>query len=420
MILQGNQRGGAKDLARHLVKDENDHVEIHELRGFVANDLHGALNEIYAVSRGTRAKQYLYSLSLNPPPTERVPTTTFDDAINRAELALGLQGQSRAVVFHEKNGRRHAHAVWSRIDPVGMKAIQLSFSKRKLMELSRDLYIENDWKMPKGMINSQSKDPLNFTFSQWQQAKRQGTDPRTIKAALQDSWSVSDTQTEFAAALTKRGYTLARGDRRGFVAVDFRGEAYSISRWVGVRAPKVRAKLTEPDVLTDLTGARFEVAKQMSQVLSNAAQKNKSVIDTNLGKLAQKKSKMADRHLRERNILRASHRQGRAKEIANQERHIRRNWRWILGQLTGYNRWNTQRAQHASFRSLERNRAEMDALIIHQLDEKQSMEIKLAEANRTSKKTHRSLLDDLNQYRNMMRGNQQKYSVPFQNPGGPV
>ena len=108
-------------------------MELHELRGFVANDLDGALNEVYAVSRGTRAKQYLYSLSLNPPPSEKVSTTTFDDAINRAEVALGLQGQSRAVVFHEKNGRRHAHAVWSRIDRVSMKAIQMSFTKRKLM-----------------------------------------------------------------------------------------------------------------------------------------------------------------------------------------------------------------------------------------------------------------------------------------------
>ena len=33
MILNGNQRGGAKDLAIHLMKEENDHVELYELRG---------------------------------------------------------------------------------------------------------------------------------------------------------------------------------------------------------------------------------------------------------------------------------------------------------------------------------------------------------------------------------------------------
>jgi hypothetical protein len=70
VILHGNQRGGAKDLALHLLKAENEHVEVHELRGFVSSDLVPALNEVYAVSRGTKARQFLPSLSLNPPLAE--------------------------------------------------------------------------------------------------------------------------------------------------------------------------------------------------------------------------------------------------------------------------------------------------------------------------------------------------------------
>ena len=38
MILVGSQRGGGRDLAHHLMKPENDHVEVHELRGFAATD----------------------------------------------------------------------------------------------------------------------------------------------------------------------------------------------------------------------------------------------------------------------------------------------------------------------------------------------------------------------------------------------
>ena len=136
MILHGNQRGGAKNLALHLLKDENEQVEVHELRGFVSGNLVSALNEIHAVSRGTKAKQFLFSLSLNPPPSEKVPTAVFEDAIERIEQKLGLTDQPRAIVFHEKQGRRHCHAVWSRIDTAAMKAIPLSFSKRKLMDVS--------------------------------------------------------------------------------------------------------------------------------------------------------------------------------------------------------------------------------------------------------------------------------------------
>jgi hypothetical protein len=112
MILVGNQRGGAKDLALHLLKQENEHVEVHEVRGFASHNLTAALNEAYAISRAIRCKQFLYSLSLNPPKSENVSTETFKQAIEQAEEKLGLTDQPRAIVFHEKNGRRHCHAVW--------------------------------------------------------------------------------------------------------------------------------------------------------------------------------------------------------------------------------------------------------------------------------------------------------------------
>ena len=134
MILVGNQRGGAKDLALHLLKQENEHVELHELRGFASENLVSALNESYAISRGTRCQQFLFSLSLNPPPQENVATQDFEQAIDKVEERLGLSGQPRAVVFHEKEGRRHAHAVWSRIDADAMKAIPLSEADLKVVE----------------------------------------------------------------------------------------------------------------------------------------------------------------------------------------------------------------------------------------------------------------------------------------------
>ena len=98
----------------------------------MSDDLVPALNEIYAVSRGTKAKNLLFSLSLNPPQTEQVSTQAFLNAIERAEKDLGLSGQPRAIVFHEKKGRRHCHVVWSRIDAQNMKAIKIDYYKRKL------------------------------------------------------------------------------------------------------------------------------------------------------------------------------------------------------------------------------------------------------------------------------------------------
>ena len=42
MIIKASQRGGGKQLALHLLRtDENEHVEVHDMRGFVSNDVTG-------------------------------------------------------------------------------------------------------------------------------------------------------------------------------------------------------------------------------------------------------------------------------------------------------------------------------------------------------------------------------------------
>ncbi len=271
MILHGNQRGGAKDLAQHLMKAENERVEIHEMRGFVADTLEGAFQESYAISRATRCKQHLYSLSINPPADADISPEHLINAANNVEKSLGLAGQPRAIVFHEKHGangelRRHAHAVWCRIDTDTMTAKQISFDKEKLREVSRDLHIQHDLKMPLGLINSKDRNPRNFTLAEWQQCKRAEKDPAKVKSLFQDSWAISDSKTAFAHALEERGYFLAQG-RRGHVAVDFKGEKYAVSRYVGIKAKEVRARLGEADSLPSVEKAQEHAAQQVADRL---------------------------------------------------------------------------------------------------------------------------------------------------------
>ncbi|WP_231704036.1 hypothetical protein [Cochlodiniinecator piscidefendens] len=55
MILKGSQRAGARDLSDHLMNErDNDHVELLDMRGFMADDLHGALDEAHAISKATQ------------------------------------------------------------------------------------------------------------------------------------------------------------------------------------------------------------------------------------------------------------------------------------------------------------------------------------------------------------------------------
>lgn len=193
MILKASERGNAAELARHLMNArDNDHVELHELRGFACDDLAGAMLEADAVAKGIHCRNLLFSLSLNPPENETVPVEVFEATVETVEQRLGLDRHPRAIVFHEKEGRRHAHAVWSRIDAETMTAKNLACYKTRLMEVSRELYLEHGWRMPRGMIDRSLRNPLNFSRAEWQQAKRAQTDPRLIKAAFQDAWNRSD------------------------------------------------------------------------------------------------------------------------------------------------------------------------------------------------------------------------------------
>jgi hypothetical protein len=107
MIPKGNQRAGGQQLATHLLNSyDNDSVDIADVRGAVAPDLHGAFAEWYAESKATKCSKFLYSLSINPDHTQGpFNREHYHDFIRRTEDMLGLSGQPRAVVFHVKHGR---------------------------------------------------------------------------------------------------------------------------------------------------------------------------------------------------------------------------------------------------------------------------------------------------------------------------
>lgn len=66
MILKGSQRSGGQNLAAHLSNiHDNEHVRLHELRGFASDDLRGAFKEAEAISLGTKCRQYLWRVCVS-------------------------------------------------------------------------------------------------------------------------------------------------------------------------------------------------------------------------------------------------------------------------------------------------------------------------------------------------------------------
>ena len=308
MILKGNQRAGGRQLAAHLMNViDNDHVTVHEVRGFISNELHGAMNETYAISRGTKCKQFLFSLSLNPPLDENVSTDVFEDTLNRIERKLGLTNQPRAIVFHEKHNRRHAHAVWSRIDTNIMRAINLPHYKMNLQDISRELYQEHNWKMPEGFKQNKEPDSLNFSLEEWQQTKRTKQNPKEIKAIFQKCWAQSYDLQSFEASLKRQGYFLAQGGRRSFVAVGHYLEVHSIARRIGIKNKDVAAKLGDSSDLPSV--------EEIKELIQNQAANSDHAI--HIEKERQKRLKAE--YERARKIMIMRHRRERAELLKHQE-----------------------------------------------------------------------------------------------------
>ncbi len=336
MILKASQRGGGQDLAAHLMRvDDNEHVLVHELRGFASDNLKSAFKESEAISRGTNCRQYLFSLSLNPPAGESVPVETFEGAIGQIEDRLGLKDQPRAIVFHEKEGRRHAHCVWSRIDAETMTAKQLSFFKNKLQSVSRDLYLENGWKLPNGLKSPSERDPTNFSLAEWQQAKRQGIDPRWLKQVAQDAWQRSDGGKAFAHAMRDNGLFLARGDRRGFVALDHNGEVYALARLLNLKNKEVNARLGKPDKLSSVEEARAIISKRMTPAIRAHINEARGKYEGEAAKLAKYKSELTALHCQARSKLEDRQRKEWDAENLRRAERLPRGLRGLWHRLTG-------------------------------------------------------------------------------------
>ncbi|AHB48058.1 hypothetical protein W911_06130 [Hyphomicrobium nitrativorans NL23] len=392
MILKASQRGGGKQLALHLLNArDNEHVEVHEIRGFASDDVVGALKEAHATSRGTKCRQFLFSVSLSPPPQERVANEVFEDAIQRIEENNNLKGQPRIVLFHEKEGRRHAHAVWSRIDAETMTARTLSHFKLKLRDISRELYLENDWKMPRGLMNSREADPRNFSLAEWQQAKRLGRDARDLKAMMQECWAASDSHAAFAQALKARGFTLAKGDRRGHVALSPEGEMFSVARMVGKKAKEVRARLGDPETLPDVHQVKAQIAKDLSATFKRHMREADEQKRRDLAPLESRRQVMVQAQQQERARLIASQQERWRAETTERQSRFRSGVRAIWDRLSGRHAEIRKTNEREAYASLARDREQRQLLIFAQMQDRQALQADI----KAMRDRHAALLNDL-------------------------
>ena len=251
MIPFGSQRALGQDLATHLLNtQDNERMEVAQVRGAIARDLHGAFAEWEAQAHTlTRCSNYLYSLSVNPDQRQgRLTKEQYLDYIDRAENRLGLAGQPRAVVFHikkDKNGipREHCHVVWSRIDADRGKARQIAFDHDKLMMVTREFARDHGLTLPDGYYRDKGqerpKKNRQLTLYEKNQQDKGGLSKEQHMAQVTAAWQKRDTPRAFVRSLEDMGYILATGTR-DYVLVDLYGNMNSLPKLIDDK--KVRTK----------------------------------------------------------------------------------------------------------------------------------------------------------------------------------
>jgi len=242
MVIKGSSRAGPRHLANHLLRgDTNERVHILELDS-PNPDLYETFRDWQVLASGTRGSKGLYHANIDPAMGYQMTPEQWLHTADVLEKQLGLEGQPRAIVMHEKKGRQHIHVVWQRTDVDEMKLIPDSYNylahEKASLQLEQEFGHEHvPGKHAKRDREKQPEFPKSdITHAEWQQAERTGIHPSQRKEHITELYQHSDNAQAFKAALEAEGYMLAKGDRRDYVLVDREGEIYSLGRQI-LRTP---------------------------------------------------------------------------------------------------------------------------------------------------------------------------------------
>lgn len=240
MIIKGKSRQNGAQLGKYLFdnyKNENERVELFEIKGTTSRDPKKAILEMSLAAELTKGKLGLYHASLNPEIGQNMTREDWLKSLEITEKKLGLVGQNRVSVIHEKIGedgqkRQHMHVVWQR-EKHG-KLITDSKNYDKHLEAQKDI-----------------EKALGHTKT---------LTPKDIKDEITQCYNEAKTGQEFIKRLKEKGYQVGKdyvtekGGKRDFCLVHPDGQKSDLVRHIDkVRIKDVRQKLENvrlPDAKT--------------------------------------------------------------------------------------------------------------------------------------------------------------------------
>tara|TARA_R110000823_G_scaffold198080_5_gene329185 strand:+ start:452 stop:2317 length:1866 start_codon:yes stop_codon:yes gene_type:complete len=288
--------------------DQNERVDILEFdETSAAPTIEAALLEYQLLATHlTSAKHGLYETSLSPRHNETLTHQQWEQAVDILADQLGLSGQPRIVVLHQKNGREHVHAVFQRTDTETMRVISDSHNYPAHELAARQIEKTFDLEPSFGVFTREQDEPRpeqTFTRAEHQKAERTGISAEERKAEITELYREAKTGREFIDNLEENGYYLARGDKTNiFMVVDPQFEAHRLSTCLkGVKMSEVKA------LLHPLKPSNFETVETCKRRLTEQSH------------VLEEADKLREKHLSQMEKLTSEHQMARDRLEA---RHI--------------------------------------------------------------------------------------------------
>lgn len=261
--------------------------------------------------------------------------------------------------------------------------------------------MEHGWDLPEGFLNKKNRDPRNFSHEQWQQAKRMEVDPRTLKDLLRESWAISDNRESFIQALQERGFFLAKGDRKSFVVLDYRGEVMSLPKWSDVKARELKARLGDPATLPSVQNVKDRISQRMNKTLKRMEKEVRAQWAEEKAPLREQLQEMKLTHRKERESLNEMQARREAQEMTARTQKISKGFKGLWQKLTG-KYWHIRRQNEEETRRCKiRDRKQQQALRDRQHEERARLQEKVKEHRQRQNQEYALLQRDMAYYMDM-------------------
>nr|WP_319250523.1 hypothetical protein [uncultured Celeribacter sp.] len=179
--------------------------------------------------------------------------------------------------------------------------------------------------------------------------------------------------------------------RRGFVALDVKGNVFAISKWTGLKTKEVKAKLGAPEALPSVDDTHAMIRSKVSEQMRGFISQTKARHTDEAKPLIYEKADLVAQHRDERRKLAQGQRARWLDETKARNDRLNKGLRGLFDRFSGKAKSTRQHNEAETLAAFKRDQAQKHSLIEAQMRERKALQKRMIQL-RDKQKQERSLL----------------------------